>query len=103
MYKRQDYYQSIYGKEKGTFYAYILPALKRASQSLGRALRSKQDRAIFVLGDKRYERFISLLPDFVQRNVKKIKSDRETLEKEVKGFWGETAPLPFKKIHKGKE
>jgi len=98
-----DYYQSIYGKEKGTFYAYILPAVKRASQSLGRALRSKQDRAIFVLGDKRYERFISLLPDFVQRNVKKIKSDRETLEKEVKGFWGETAPLPFKKIHKGKE
>jgi len=64
------------------------PAVKSTSQSLGRALRSKQERAVFVLGDKRYERFIGLLPDFVQRDVKKIKSDRETLNGEVKDIWG---------------
>jgi len=85
-----EYYQRIYGKGKGTFYAYILPALKRTSQSLGRALRSKEDRAVFILGDRRYKRFISLLPDFVQKNVKTIKSSRETLNREIEGFWRQT-------------
>ncbi|MFQ6051130.1 MAG: ATP-dependent DNA helicase [Candidatus Hydrothermarchaeota archaeon] len=63
-----DYYNRLYGKEKGTYYAYIVPALRRASQSLGRALRSEYDRAVFILGDERYkeERFFRLLPDFVQ-------------------------------------
>ncbi|MEM3754156.1 MAG: helicase C-terminal domain-containing protein [Candidatus Bathyarchaeia archaeon] len=32
-----EYYQKMYGKEKGKFYAYVFPAIKRASQSLGRA------------------------------------------------------------------
>lgn len=82
-----QYYQRIHGRERGTFYAYILPAVKRASQSLGRALRSKEDRAVFILGDRRYKRFVSLLPDFVQKNVKTIESGRETLKAEVEGFW----------------
>lgn len=64
-----DYNKKIYGSEKGTFYAYILPALRRASQSLGRALRSREDRALFVLGDRRYRRFLEHLPDYVQKTV----------------------------------
>lgn len=72
-----EYYQKIYGKEKGTFYAYILPAIKRASQALGRALRSKEDRAFFILGDKRYINFINYLPDFIQKNFKIIKKQFE--------------------------
>ncbi|MEM3045677.1 MAG: ATP-dependent DNA helicase, partial [Candidatus Bathyarchaeia archaeon] len=82
-----EYYRRLYGREKGTFYAYILPALKRASQSLGRALRSREDRAVFILGDRRYRRFISLLPDFVQRNVKAVKGGAETLNREIENFW----------------
>jgi len=82
-----EYYQQLYGKEKGTFYAYILPAVKRASQSLGRALRSKEDRTVLILGDRRYKRFTSLLPDFVQRNLKIIKSNDESLNREVEDFW----------------
>ncbi|MEW6070538.1 MAG: helicase C-terminal domain-containing protein, partial [Candidatus Thermoplasmatota archaeon] len=39
------YYEKLYGKKKGNYYAYVVPALRRASQALGRALRSKQDRA----------------------------------------------------------
>lgn len=63
-----DYYRGLYGKEKGSYYAYVVPALRRASQSLGRALRSRDDRAAFVLGDERYaqRRFFRLLPDFVR-------------------------------------
>lgn len=63
-----DYYRELYGMEKGSYYAYVVPALRRASQSLGRALRSGEDRVAFVLGDERYaqRRFLRLLPDFVR-------------------------------------
>lgn len=81
-----DYYQHLYGKERGTFLGYVVPALRRASQSLGRALRSREDRAIFVLGDKRYKGFISLLPDFVQENYK-IVEDAGRISEEAEEFW----------------
>lgn len=80
------YYQKIYGDRKGTFYAYILPALKRASQSLGRALRSKDDRAVFILGDKRYKQFMNLLPDYIQLNFKLIKSGGDDMKREIESF-----------------
>lgn len=62
-----DYYRELYGEEKGRLYAYVYPALRRASQALGRALRSPHDRAVIVLGDYRYRGYISLLPDYVQK------------------------------------
>jgi len=66
------YYSKLYGEEKGRYYAYILPALKRASQALGRALRSKDDYAVMVLGDERYTRYLELLPDYIQKTVKTV-------------------------------
>ena len=62
-----EYYRRIFGEERGRFYAYVLPALKRASQALGRAVRSTEDYATFILGDQRYGRYLELLPDYVQR------------------------------------
>lgn len=82
-----DYYSRVYGKEKGAFYSYILPALRRASQSLGRALRSKEDRAVFILGDERYMRFITLLPDYVQRSWRMVEGDKEAIRREAESFW----------------
>ena len=73
-----EYYQKIHGKEKGTFYAYILPATKRA-------LRSKEDNALFILGDKRYINFIRYLPDFIQKNLKIISNSNDMI-KEIKNF-----------------
>jgi len=66
-----SYYRGLYGMKKGEFYAYVIPALRRASQALGRCLRSKQDRAVFVLGDRRYawKRFHWILPDYVKETV----------------------------------
>ena len=63
-----NYYTSLYGKEKGNLYAYVIPALKRASQALGRCLRSVHDRAVFVLGDRRYEArgFLEMLPKYIR-------------------------------------
>ncbi len=68
-----EYYRALYGEEKGRFYAYIYPALRRAAQALGRALRSPEDQAVIVLGDKRYRSYLSLLPDYVSELVKSIK------------------------------
>jgi DNA excision repair protein ERCC-2 len=80
-----DYYKRLYGPRKGNLYAYVIPALKRASQALGRCLRSSEDRAVFVLGDGRYARegFIRVLPDYI----------RETA---VKGSYEEVAELKIR-------
>ncbi len=61
-----EYYQELYGEEKGRMYAYVIPALRRAAQALGRALRSPYDQAVIVLGDSRYKHYMTLLPDYVR-------------------------------------
>lgn len=73
-----DYYQETYGNKKGMYYGYIVPALRRASQALGRVLRSENDRGIFVCGDERYgdRRFFRLLPDYIRHNNKPTKYGR---------------------------
>jgi DNA excision repair protein ERCC-2 len=66
-----NYYKSLYGEEKGWYYSYAIPALQKASQAIGRALRSKEDKAIFVLGDERYKEsiYFRLLPSFLKPEV----------------------------------
>lgn len=68
------YYKKLYGSEKGQHYAYVVPAFRRVSQTLGRALRSKDDKAVFVLGDERYSypRFFRLLSDYIRENAKLV-------------------------------
>lgn len=69
-----DYHKKTYGNEKGQLYGYVLPALRRTAQSLGRALRSGEDRAFFVLGDRRYRGFLEYLPDYVRKTAVTISS-----------------------------
>lgn len=69
------YYERLYGEEKGRLYAYVIPALRRASQALGRALRSPRDKAVIVLGDYRYRRYMPLLPDYVAELARPILSE----------------------------
>lgn len=73
-----NYYRELYGKEKGSYYAYVVPALRKASQALGRALRSKEDRAALVCGDERYaeKRFFRLLPDFFRARAEVVSPDQ---------------------------
>lgn len=69
-----EFYKEKYGLEKGELYSYVIPAIRRASQALGRALRSSEDRAVFVLGDRRYRNFLSLLPRYVRMNYKRLRN-----------------------------
>ncbi|MCK5322160.1 MAG: hypothetical protein KAJ47_02760, partial [Candidatus Aenigmarchaeota archaeon] len=57
-----DYYQRMMGK--GWDYAYIFPAMNRVFQAAGRCIRSKNDRGVVVLMDKRFlwPRYKNLLP-----------------------------------------
>ncbi|MFP3308414.1 MAG: ATP-dependent DNA helicase [Nitrososphaeria archaeon] len=66
-----SYYQRLYGRERGRYLAYVVPALRRAAQALGRVIRSESDRGVFLLADGRYARreYMSLLPEFVRANL----------------------------------
>ncbi|MFO8109585.1 MAG: ATP-dependent DNA helicase [Thermoplasmata archaeon] len=50
----QEYYTEKFGRDKGYNYTRIYPALNRVLQAAGRSIRSKNDRAIIVLMDKRF-------------------------------------------------
>ena len=64
-----EYYSEVYGREKGRFLSYILPAFRKASQAMGRALRSSDDIAVIVAGDIRYKDYLDLLPDYFRSNA----------------------------------
>ncbi len=63
-----QYYKKIYGPRKGVLYGYVVPALRRAAQAMGRALRSERDRAVYILGDKRYfsPGYLNMLPQYAR-------------------------------------
>lgn len=82
-----EYYQSLYGEERGRLYAYIYPAIRKAAQALGRALRSPKDQAVLVLGDYRYRSYLKLLPDYVAELLKEV--DHAQLDR-VRLPWIET-------------
>ena len=84
-----DYYRRLYGKTRGTYLGYIVPALRRISQSIGRALRSSEDRAVIILGDERYaqSRFFTLLPDYARRTTKLIEADTENIRMKICEYW----------------
>lgn len=74
---QMKYYIKKYGRRKGIFYSYVIPAIRRASHALGRAVRSPEDKAIFVLGDKRYWRILKHLPAFARINVRKASNSSD--------------------------
>jgi DNA excision repair protein ERCC-2 len=69
------YYQELYGEERGRLYAYVYPAIRRAAQALGRALRSPRDQAVLVLGDFRYRSYLNLMPDYVRELATEVSHD----------------------------
>lgn len=70
------YYQELYGEERGRLYAYVYPAIRRAAQALGRALRSPRDQAVLVLGDFRYRSYLNLMPDYVRELATEVSHDK---------------------------
>jgi len=69
-----SYYQRKYGKEKGMFIAYTLPAINKALQALGRVHRSAEETGVLVLCDSRFSHSKGLgvrqhLPDWMNAEM----------------------------------
>jgi len=79
------YYKKLYGR-KGRRYAYVIPALRRASQALGRALRDPNDRAVLIAGDERYVKssYLRLLPNWLTSWVRAV--DENEFKRIIVGF-----------------
>ncbi len=60
----EEHYTAKFGEEKGYKYSRIYPAMNRVLQAAGRPIRSKTDRALIILADKRfnYKRYRKNLP-----------------------------------------
>lgn len=80
-----DYYQGKFGK--GWEYAYIYPAVMRALQSAGRAIRKEEDKAAIIYLDERFawQNYRKLFPSDEKFAVAKP----EELEKYLNAFWKE--------------
>ena len=73
----------------GRTLGYIIPAINKASQAAGRAVRSLDDKAFILFVDFRYGSYKvkRLLPHWIRQNLKKIEPKPEFIKKEVIGFF----------------
>lgn len=70
------YYDEKFGDRKGWEYVFISPAINRALQAAGRAIRDRSDRALIFLMDERFsqERYRKFLPeDMIPEKIRSIK------------------------------
>lgn len=79
---RLSYYVDKYG-ERGYVLAYIMPALRKVAQAIGRAFRRPQDRGVVILGDRRFKRLIKMLPSWIGPAREVDWEGRKVLLKEV--------------------
>jgi len=80
-----DYFKHKFGEE-GEFISYTLPAINRATQALGRVLRTPEDRGVLVLGEKRFweERVKGGLSPWMRQEMKPC--DAATFREALKGW-----------------
>ncbi|RQD82060.1 MAG: ATP-dependent DNA helicase [Methanocalculus sp. MSAO_Arc2] len=71
-----QYFKRKFGRE-GEFIAYTLPAINKAAQSLGRVLRTPDDRGLLLLGDSRFlEPLVKGgLPPWMQQEMTEVTAD----------------------------
>ena len=68
---------------------YIESAIRVVNQSIGRAIRHKDDYATVFLIDSRYEGFVNLLPKWVQPSVYKYPSEWREINQAIIPFFKE--------------
>ncbi|EAY13620.1 helicase, putative [Trichomonas vaginalis G3] len=87
---RKQFYES---KKKGSGMKwYIDSAMRVVNQSIGRAIRHKDDWSVVVLIDNRYDGMIELLPKWVKPSVITL-NNWNVLEKKLKLFYEEKRKL----------
>lgn len=78
--KKMEYYEKKFG-EKGRLYGYILPAIWKSIQAAGRIIRGPDDKGVIVYLDRRYKRYVDLLPHWLK--PEKFIKEPEQLKEEI--------------------
>lgn len=87
----QTAYEARFGKDNGFEYAFSLPAVYKARQTLGRVIRSDADLGARLLVDERYTNedmwgsVTHLFPDEELGEFKEVEPD--TIENRIQAFW----------------
>lgn len=78
-----EWLEAKVGKDDTKYYAYTITAAVRVRQALGRAIRGPSDKALYVLGDRRffYQRLRSLLKIKYNRVAHSVDDYRSVLER----------------------
>jgi DNA excision repair protein ERCC-2 len=77
---------------RGQQYGYLLPAMKKASQSAGRPIRTLKDKGAIVFLDYRFATYFcrGFLPSWINERLKIIPNEDELLSQEIREFFSIT-------------
>lgn len=83
-----SYYEKSF-PGRGQQYGYLLPAMKKATQSAGRPIRTLKDKGAIIFLDYRFATYFcrSYLPDWINERLKIIPNKEDILSKEIQEFF----------------
>jgi DNA excision repair protein ERCC-2 len=83
-----SYYEKFFPM-LGREYGYVLPAMKKASQTAGRPVRTLEDKGAIVFLDSRFATSYcrSFLPSWISNEMKVLPFSDGTLTREIQGFF----------------
>jgi DNA excision repair protein ERCC-2 len=83
-----SYYEKCF-PGRGQQYGYLLPAMKKASQSAGRPIRTLKDKGAIVFLDYRFATYYcrSFLPSWINEKLKVLPNEDEVLSQEISDFF----------------
>lgn len=83
-----SYYEKCF-PGRGQQYGYLLPAMKKATQSAGRPIRTLYDKGAIIFLDYRFATYFcrSFLPEWINERLKVIPNKEDILSKEIKEFF----------------
>ena len=83
-----SYYEKIF-PDRGQKYGYLLPAMKKASQSAGRPIRTLKDKGAIIFLDYRFATYYcrAFLPSWINERLKILPNEDDILSKEIHEFF----------------
>ena len=86
-----SYYETCF-PGRGREYGYLLPAMKKASQSAGRPIRTLSDKGAIIFMDHRFATYYcrAFLPSWMSERLKLIPNEDNILAEEIEHFFEST-------------
>jgi DNA excision repair protein ERCC-2 len=83
-----SYYEKLFPR-RGQQFGYLLPAMKKASQSAGRPIRTLKDKGAIIFLDYRFATYYcrAFLPSWMSERLKVLPNEDEVLSQEIREFF----------------